>query len=297
MTTVAILGSTGMLGSTLTRFLEDKVDKIFEFNPAGQSITRKNEAKPFFISKQPINLKILEKIKVDYIVNCIGMIRQNIKEDDNDSTELAYRLNYHFPLELQKFVSSNRIPLIQIATDCVYSGMSGNYTENSKHDPIDLYGLTKSLGEEALTSSMLLRCSIIGREFKGNKSLLEWLVSRPKNYNVRGYTNHLWNGLTTLHFAQIVNGIIATNSYEEGLQHLIPQGVVSKYELLRLLARYFDRNDLRISEHKTEKSVNLQLTTNKPKQNLQFWSQGGYNLVPTIEEMISIYAKWLDTNG
>ena len=39
------------------------------------------------------------------------------------------------------------LKVIQIATDCVFDGLKGNYTEDDKHNAIDVYGKTKSLGE------------------------------------------------------------------------------------------------------------------------------------------------------
>jgi aspartate-semialdehyde dehydrogenase len=45
MTKVAVLGSTGMLGSTLTSVLENQTETIYEFNRSGISVTGNNEAK------------------------------------------------------------------------------------------------------------------------------------------------------------------------------------------------------------------------------------------------------------
>ena len=47
MIKVAVLGSTGMLGSTITQFLENNLVTVYEFNRSGISITKKNKARKF----------------------------------------------------------------------------------------------------------------------------------------------------------------------------------------------------------------------------------------------------------
>ena len=37
--------------------------------------------------------------------------------------------------------------IFQIATDCVFSGKIGGYNELSNHDDLDIYGVSKSMGE------------------------------------------------------------------------------------------------------------------------------------------------------
>ena len=293
MIKVAILGSTGMLGSTLTRYLENEPVDICEFNRSGTSITKNNEAKKFDITIDANLFHDLKKIKFDYIINCIGFIKHLISEDSEHSVKSAYEINANFPSRLNEYASEFKTPIVQIGTDCVYSGQKGDYSESDPHDPNDIYGVTKSKGEIASTASMILRCSIIGREVTSANSLLSWVLSHPKKSRIKGFTNHYWNGLTTLHFSQIVFGIIKSNSFRQGVFHLIPSEVVNKHELITLITQAFDRTDLKIEEFATDIAVNRSLTTNNAQQNLALWNNAGYNQIPTIEEMVFSYAKWL----
>jgi dTDP-4-dehydrorhamnose reductase len=68
------------------------------------------------------------------------------------------------------FAEDSGAKVIQIATDCVFSGSNGSYLETDPHDATDVYGKTKSDGEIESSAVMQLRCSIIGRENKGKKS-------------------------------------------------------------------------------------------------------------------------------
>jgi dTDP-4-dehydrorhamnose reductase len=121
---------------------------------------------------------------------------------------------------------------------------------------------------------------------------MEWVLKQPLGAKINGYTNHIWNGVTTLHFSQIVSGIIKSNSFKAGVQHLIPKNIISKYELLNLIAQNFERHDLQISKFEADIAIDRSLTTNNFEQNLQFWQLGGYNEIPTIDEMVSTYSRW-----
>jgi dTDP-4-dehydrorhamnose reductase len=292
MARIAILGSTGMLGLTLTKVLEKKADKIYEFNRAGKSVTGNNETKIFNIDEESSGIEILRRTSFDYVLNCIGMIKQVIRETDENSVRLAHLLNHDFPSKLNEYGQSEGTPIIQIGTDCVFSGRTGSYSEEDQQDPIDLYGFTKSLGEKSTNATMLIRCSIIGKELHSNNSLLEWVLSQPKGVTVNGFTNHLWNGVTTLHFAKIVSSIIQYGNYKPGVSHLVPKDTVTKFDLLNLICKYFGRDDLEIIPCQTEIPINRSLITTNSKRVLQLWRDAGYNEIPTIAEMVEEYSKW-----
>jgi dTDP-4-dehydrorhamnose reductase len=292
MSKVAILGSTGMLGSTLTRILESQFETIFEFNRLGKSVTGNNQCRSIEVSSSVCFDDLFKELEIDYVVNCIGVIKHLINENDQNSVNLAYRVNTQFLVELNDYINRYGIALIQIGTDCVYSGKSGLYSEIDLRDPVDVYGLTKKLGEQSISNSMLIRCSIIGKELQSRNSLLEWVVSQPKAALINGYTNHIWNGVTTFHFSQIVSGVIKSGTYKPGVVHLVPKDIVNKYELIKLISSNFERKDLQIIQFEAETPINRSLTTIDPEQNLQLWSNGGYNDIPTIAEMVSIYSKW-----
>jgi dTDP-4-dehydrorhamnose reductase len=292
MAKIAVFGSTGMLGSALTRLLQSKFETIFEFNRSGTSVTGKNFTKQIDITTNYNIEESLNGLEIDYIVNCIGLIKQLIQENSSNSIDLANRINFQFPQNLNSYASIFEIPLIQIGTDCVFSGKCGQYSENDPHDPIDLYGITKSLGEKSSDFSMIIRCSIVGKELKSTNSLMGWILSQPYGATINGYTNHMWNGVTTLHFAQIVAGIIQNNNYKPGVSHLVPKDILSKYELIELIVKNFGRDDLLVSKFEAVESIDRSLISVDSERNRRMWQEGGYNEIPSIGQMLSTYANW-----
>jgi dTDP-4-dehydrorhamnose reductase len=272
MKKVAILGIDGMLGSAVC-----KVFKNEHFNVLG--INRKS------IDAQTANVNDIKNAveNSDYIINCIGIIKPYIHDDDPIEVDRAIRVNALFP----HILFQCGIRVIQIATDCVFNGVKGNYLETDKHNALDVYGKTKSLGEVPSENFMNLRCSIIGPEKKNKKSLLEWFTNQPQNAVVNGYKNHHWNGISTFAFAKICKGIIENDRWFHGLQHIVPADVLNKSDMLKIFSRVFSRGDISIKEIIAEESINRILGTINTQRNKQLWESAGYSQLPSIESMIA----------
>ncbi len=235
MKRVAVLGTTGMLGSMVHHHLASV-----------PNIQLKRFARPGFDAEAVVvGGEFPELAGSDYVVNCIGVIKPYCRDDDPAGVERAIRINALFPHQLARAAHRHGVRLIQIATDCVFSGSRGKYTEADDHDALDVYGKTKSLGELHVPGALNIRCSIIGPEGKGRTSLMEWFLAQPAGSTVNGFTHHLWNGVTTLQFARLCERIILTEGAFDDLagvspvHHFRPNEVVSKYELLCLMAEAF----------------------------------------------------------
>jgi dTDP-4-dehydrorhamnose reductase len=222
----------------------------------------------------------------DYVINCVGLTKSRIDESSPASRAKAALLNIDFPAELAKVASLRNIKVIQVATDCVFSGQEGRYSESSLHDPQDVYGKTKSLGEIASESVMHLRCSLIGPELGRNSLFFEWVRQLPSGASISGYTDHLWNGLSSKVFGQIVLGILKHDLFRPGVQHLVPLDQVTKDQLVRLELRALGRNDVIVTSTKSHKSVDRTLSTENPDFNKELFAAAGHSALPTISQMV-----------
>jgi len=192
--------------------------------------------------------KIINDWQPDYIINCIGIIKPYCKDDDPIGTEKAVRVNGLFPHYVARLAEYYNINVIRIATDCVYSGRGGKYKESAEHDPLDVYGKSMSLGEAISDRVLYIRGSIIGPELKGKLSLLEWFLARSEGEDLKGFTHHHWNGMTTLQYARLCQKIIEHGpDYFKKLKdaapvhHYVCNTTVNKSELLKIFADVFNR--------------------------------------------------------
>lgn len=280
---VLVLGATGMLGSMTLKALKqtDSLDVIGTARRQGQD---KTKHKLFDVVKD--DPKELFREPVDWVVNCIGITKPFIRDDSRAETETAILVNALFPQRLAVAAEESGARVLQIATDCVYSGREGGYTESSAMDALDVYGKTKSLGEVRSSLVHHLRCSIIGPETDSKRFLISWVLGQPKDAELPGWTNHRWNGVTTYHFARICSGIIRHNIGLPHLQHVIPADVVSKAQLLRDIAGAHGRNDLLVKETQATQVVDRTLATDDTNANRSLWTAAGYAEPPSIREML-----------
>jgi dTDP-4-dehydrorhamnose reductase len=281
---VMVLGGTGMLGSMVVEILSqcNQIDLYCTTRQCMPSKINVNWIQFDFDKSSLAQIKDLLN-EMDYVINCIGLIRQKATKESLQS--FSY-LNTFLPMLINKYANELDFKYIQIGTDCVFNGNSGNYLENQTPDATDAYGISKGLSERNLDNALLLRCSIIGPEYQSNFSLLEWFISSGAGTNTNGFSNHFWNGISTLSFANIVKGIIISNWFQVGVQHLVPIGTISKYELLSLFKEVFRLSNYQLNNYKDTSSINRTLCTLDNTRNLFIWNLGGYQSVPTIEYIV-----------
>ncbi len=233
----------------------------------------------------------------DWVVNAVGRIKPTIDETSPESVRTAIIVNALFPHMLSRVAEGAGKKVIQIATDCVYSGTRRfPYSEDAVQDPEDVYGRTKSLGEVGSEAFTHLRCSIIGPEADAGRSLLAWFLSNPVGAELRGFVNHRWNGVTTLQFARLSLGIISGSGPTPRSQHLIPGGEVTKHELLVLIRETYARDDLVILPFEADHVIDRRLITNDEVTNSELWAAAGYPTPPGVRAMVSEMADYHDSH-
>ncbi len=288
MKRVLVLGTTGMLGSMVFDWLgRDASLELHGTVRQGDDAWRTG----FGTTDTLLRLdaeggETPDLSAVDWVVNCIGVIKPYIRDDQRDEVWRAIQVNSLFPMRLAAEAERTGARVIQIATDCVYSGRGGSYDERSSHDATDAYGKTKSLGEVVSPQVWHLRCSIIGPQRKGRDSLLNWFLKQERGASLNGFRNHQWNGVTTLHFARLCGAMINGGLEFARALHVVPTGDISKANLLRCFATEYQRKDLEINDVDAGTVIDRRLGTIHAEANRQLWSAAGYDVPPSVEQMV-----------
>ena len=175
-------------------------------------------------------LRALAWARPDVVINCIGVVKQVKQAED---PILCLELNSLFPHRLAQACRACGARLIQISTDCVFSGKVGHCSEYSPCDPQDLYGRTKLLGEVGLEGTLTIRTSLIGRELGSQKGLLEWFLAQDGK-ECKGYEKAIFTGLTTIAFSKLLAEVIDSHRQLSGVYH-VSSAPISKYNLLNLI--------------------------------------------------------------
>jgi dTDP-4-dehydrorhamnose reductase len=294
---VLILGGSGMLGSMVASVLAEdpslEVGATVRTPQLSELGKRRLPNVRWTVFDAGLDQPVWKGLEsYDWIVNAVGVTKPFIREDQAADTQRAIRINSLFPHHLASFSASTGAKVIQIATDCVFAGAAGDSRESTQHDPIDVYGKTKSLGEVRGKGYHHFRCSIVGPEPKGGRYLLHWLLSQPRGSSVKGFVDQLWNGVTTFHFARLCSGAIKANVPLKHMQHVLPADSLSKAQLLRLFCRSYGRPDIVVEDVQSQTPANRVLGTDDAALNELLWKSAGYQRPLSISEMVSEMASY-----
>lgn len=231
---ILILGASGMAGHAIYYYFKEKAEYDI-FSTCNRHKIDETSIMLDIYDKITLE-KIIHNIKPYYIINCIGIL---IKESNEEPANAIY-INAYFPHFLAELIS-NQIPsakLIHISTDCVFSGSKGDYRDFDQKDALDIYGMTKNLGEIVNSRDLTIRTSIIGPELKKDgEGLFHWLFSQKEKGFIEGYTKAFWSGITTIQLAKAIDKSIKAGSV--GLWQISNNYKISKYDLLSLIINEF----------------------------------------------------------
>lgn len=227
-----ILGSTGMAGHLITAYLREQGHEVF-------GLSRRKISPHVDIVLDVLQTKKLSEIiqdgNFDCVVNCVGILNQAAEKNKT----LAIKLNSELPHFLAETVQNLPTKIIQLSTDCVFSGRRGGYVENDFPDGETFYDRTKALGELTDEKNITFRNSIVGPDLESTGiGLFNWFMKQENE--VQGYTKSVWSGVTTLFLAQMIERATCENIF--GLYHLTNNSTITKFEMLNLFRDIFHRN-------------------------------------------------------
>lgn len=240
MKRILVLGASGMAGHTIALY----------FNRRGYNVTTLSRMPIDFHRGEKVVLDVfeIEKLKdlitagnFDVIINCIGILNEYAEKNKGK----AVFLNSYLPHFLVDVTKNMKTKIIQMSTDCVFSGKKGQYKEYDFRDSVTFYGRSKALGEIDNDKDLTFRNSIIGPDInRKGIGLFNWFMKQEGP--IRGFTKVMWTGVTTLTLAKAMEVAIEQNL--AGIYNLVNNESISKYDLLKLFNKYFRNNQVKISE-------------------------------------------------
>lgn len=273
MRRIFVFGSTGMLGWVVSHYLDYCNRRVIPL--ARKDFDVLYDSVEDFAAKYQVT-------KEDVLINAIGVTNRH---EDKLPEDVFYRVNSNFPKDMDVLAGRTKCKLLHVTTDCAYKGDMGGYWESLPGNCKDLYGLSKLKGE-ALKNGIVIRTSFIGVEKNHRYNLISWVIEQ-EGKSINGFTNHTWNGITTLQFAKIVERFLKSQFPKPGLYHLFSKRIVTKYELVEIIIRVFGLNiDLKL--YQTKYPVLRHLTSEKPLCKLLE--------IPYIEDQLAEFKSYCETH-
>jgi len=271
---IIVIGAGGMAGHVIATYLRENdysVDTLTARNKLDDNTILMD------VTDTPKFKSFLENNKYDVVINCIGML---VKQSD-ERKDLATYLNSYLPHFLEELYKNSKTKIIHLSTDCVFSGKKAPYNENSWYDGELFYDRTKALGEIVNDKDLTFRMSIIGPDMQENGiGLFNWFYAQTGTIN--GYTKAIWTGVTTIELARAIKSAIEQDL--TGLYHLVPNESISKFDLIKLFIKTFNRNDITVNPSDNV-ALNKTLINNRTDFNFK---------VPGYNKMITEMKNWID---
>ncbi len=264
-----------MAGHTIVAYLMEQGHDVTSFSR--QPLNYCNKVVIGDVLNDQVIEKAIRENNYDVIVNCVGVLNQTAEEDKPK----AVLLNSYLPHRISSCANRYGSRLIQMSTDCVFSGNTGGYQEDSLPDGKTFYDRTKALGEVNDAVNLTFRNSIIGPDINQKGiGLFNWFMKQSGSLS--GFNKAIWTGVTTLTLAKAIEAAAEQNL--TGIYHLVNNKTISKYELLKLFNYYFKADRLTISPND---KVNVDKSLINTRKDFDF-------IVSDYDVMVMQMHDWID---
>lgn len=281
-----ILGASGLIGYNFFLYYFKK--KNIECYGSVRSILKKkkfkNKYKNNIIILKNLNSikKVINKLKPNVVMNCIGITKH---VDKNLSLKKILKINYILPKNLAKFCKVHKIKFVHLSSDCVYSGIKEKnyfYSENSKKDAVDRYGLSKSRSEMLVKPAIVVRTSTVGIEKFSNYGLFNWFKNKKNVCD--GFYNAYFTGLPTIVLAEMIYLLLLKAPHYSGLINIAGPRI-SKYLFLKKVKKSLKKNITILKKGKPILDRSLSSKKFEKLTNVAIQSKFSWNLL--IKKMLS----------
>lgn len=252
---ILITGAFGLLGSSLTPYLQACGHKIIRHSQRGGG-----EAVADLTNWDEVNV-ILNAALPEVIVNLAALTNVDVCEKN---PQQAYLLNVRIVENLAKWIqqNDNRCHLVQISTDQIYDGQGPH--QEDKVTLSNYYGFSKYAGElaAATVSSTILRTNFFGESQCARRtSLSDWLVQSLQNGDpIKVFEDVRFSPLSLQRLVKLLELVIVKR--QQGIYNLGSTDGMSKADFAFALAKELN---LPIESMQRDISDQIKLTAYRPK--------------------------------
>ena len=272
---VLVTGANGQLGYDVIKALQKQKIECF-------GATRND----FDITDSKATENFIRKYMPDVVIHCAAYTAVDKAEDEQD---LCYKVNTSATEGNAEICKEINAKMLYISTDYVFDGIKeGCYEVEDKLNPINVYGKTKLLGEEAvqkiLDKYFIVRISWVFGEHGNNfvKTMLR-LGAERKVLNV--VADQYGSPTYTADLAPLLVEMIKTEKY--GIYHATNEGICTwaefAEEIFKIAGMNIKVNHITTAEYptKAKRPMNSKLS----KEDL------GFNILPRFENALKRFLR------
>ena len=258
MNRILLLGAGGQLGQEINKDLSKNHDIL--------SLTKKEcDITNYSFLEEKIKL-----FKPKVIINAAAYT--NVDDAENNES-LADNINHLAVNKLAKLSKDYKVVLIHFSTDYIFNHkINEPISEDEKEDPINVYGLTKYLGEQSIIRNMenfyILRISWVYGKYGKNfpKTILK-LAKNKKELNI--VDDQIGSPTPTSLISSVINKLLVLHFKGEnffGIYNLSPNGSCSWYEIGNfILGHVKDKKNFKLKTINKISSKEFKSLAKRPK--------------------------------
>jgi dTDP-4-dehydrorhamnose reductase len=237
MSKILVFGASGQLGHCLKKVAaEQGVTNIIFPGEGEANILDEGGLKKMFEEHQP-----------QYCVNCAAYTAVDKAEDDVDT---ARKVNRDGAANLARLCKTYGATMVHVSTDFVFEGNTTQPLVETDHAaPINVYGLTKLEGEQAVVELLpehyILRTSWLYSEY-GNNFVKTMLRLGAEKDELKIIADQVGTPTYAIDLAACILSIIEKDNQQYGIYHYSNEGVTSWYDFAMGI---FDISNTQVKVH------------------------------------------------
>lgn len=226
MEKILITGENGQLGSEMKNLSDQYNDYEWIFaNRSTLDFLRPDTMADFLNNTNP-----------DIIVNTVAYTAVDKAEHEKEEAMLVNCVSVR---EIAKWAKSNDCRLIHISTDYVFDGTHEiPLKETDETHPVNVYGETKYLGEQAIgnagCSSVIIRTSWVYSVYGQNfvKTMLRLMAEKKA---IQVVDDQIGSPTYAKDLAEVIMAVISHKNWKPGIYHFSNKGKISWYEFATII--------------------------------------------------------------
>lgn len=258
MNRILLLGAGGQLGKEINKDLSKNYDIL--------SLTKEE----CDITNYPLVEEKIQLFKPKVIINAAAFT--NVDDAENNES-LADNINHLAVDNLARLSKNYKVVLIHFSTDYIFNHkINEPIDEDEKEDPINLYGLTKYLGEKSIIRNMknfyILRISWVYGKYGKNfpKTILK-LAKNKKELNI--VSDQIGSPTPTSLISSVLNKLLVLHFKGDnyfGIYNLSPSGSCSWYEIGNFILEHVkDKKNIKLKTINKISSKEFKSLAKRPK--------------------------------
>ncbi len=273
---VLVTGVHGQLGYDVCNELTRRGIENRGIDKKECDITDKNAVMHYILGYKP-----------DVVIHCAAYTAVDKAEDDVD---LCRQINFYGSQYIAQACKEIDAKMVYISTDYVYDGSGNNFFEvDDKKGPLNVYGITKLEGEEAvkniLSKYFIVRISwVFG--LNGNNFINTMIRLGSSNSELKIVSDQIGSPTFTYDLAPLICDMVDSEKYGE--YNATNEGVCSWAEFAECIFKESGQNVL-VHHIKTEEYPTKAVRPKNSRMSKESLVNAGFNRLPLWQDAVKRY--------